>query len=137
MPAIDQCEPHIIKALEKAGWQVTHHPFPIRISRDEGVFADLRLRHRDNKRTIIVVEVKCFSEKRSLLDEFYHAVGQYLLYRNILTLSNIDVPLYLSVPSNIHSSFFRRKTIQAVVQDAKIRLIVVDMEQEEIVKWLD
>jgi len=66
-----------------------------------------------------VIEVKCFSEKRSVFDEFYHAVGQYLLYRNALILKKIDVPIFLSVPVNIYDTFFQRKTVQAVIEDAK------------------
>jgi XisH protein len=137
MPVIDQCEPQVVAALQKAGWIVTHQPFPIRISREEGVYADLRLRHTDDKQTIIVVEVKCFSEKRSVLDEFYRAVGQYMLYRNAMTLKHIDVPLYLSVPFDTYSRFFNRDMIQAVIQDAKISIIVIDVGREEIAQWLD
>jgi XisH protein len=137
LPAIDQCEYHVIQALKKAGWLVIDQPFPIRISREEGVFANLRLRKISDTTGIIVIEVKCFSEKRSTLDEFYHAVGQYLLYRNALILKNIDVPLYLSVPVNVYDTFFQRTMVQAVIEDAKIRIVVIDIERETVVKWLN
>lgn len=83
MPALDQCEPQVIRALQKAGWVVTHQPLQIRVSRNEAVYADLRLIQPAVKQTIIIVEVKCFAGKRSLLDEFYHAVGQYIVYREM------------------------------------------------------
>ncbi len=137
MPAIDQCEHHVILALQKAGWLVTHQPFPIRISREEGVYADLRLQRISGITNIIIIEVKCFSEKRSVLDEFYHAVGQYLLYRNALVLKQINVPLFLSVPMNIYDTFFQRKMVQAVIEDAKIKVVVIDIEQEVVVRWVD
>lgn len=135
MPAIDQCEPNVIRALEKLGWRVTDRPFPIRLSRDEGVYADLRLRSTDGQQSIIIVEVKCFSEKRSILDEFYHAVGQYLLYREALQLKNISVPLYLSVPRTIYDTFFARRMVQAVLKNANIKIMVVDIELEEVIQW--
>lgn len=136
MPAIDQCEPNVIRALEKLGWRVTHQPFPIRLSKDEGVYADLRLRSLDGQQSIIIVEVKCFSEKRSVLDEFYHAVGQYLVYREALQLRNLPVPLYLSVPRNIYDTFFRRRMVQAVLKNANIMIMVVDIELEEVIQWI-
>jgi hypothetical protein len=44
MPRPDDCEPQIIKALEKAGWKLIAHPYTI-ASGVEGryVYADLRL----------------------------------------------------------------------------------------------
>jgi hypothetical protein len=135
MPALDTCEPQIIRALEKAGWIVTHQPFAIRVAKDEGVFADVRLQHADHANVIIVVEIKCFSEKRSLLDTFYHAVGQYLVYRNALMLKHMEADLYLTVPKTVFEDFFQRLSVQSVVKDAKIKLIVIDFEREEITQW--
>lgn len=137
MPAIDQCEPQVIRALQKQGWIVTRRPFAIRLGKGESIYADLRLVSAQDQRVIIVVEVKCFSEKRSILDEFYHAVGQYLFYRDVLVLKNINTPIYLSVPLNIYDTFFNRETVKTVVQNAQIKVIVVDLENEEVVSWLE
>jgi hypothetical protein len=137
MPAIDSCEPQMIRALEKAGWKVTHQPFPVRLSRVEGIIADARLRHKTRKRQIIVLEIKCFPENRPALDEFYRATGQYLVYRNTLKLKAIKTPVYLAVPLTAYNTFFSRKSIQATLNDAKIKLVVVDIEKEEVVKWVD
>lgn len=137
MPAIDSCEPQVIRAMEKAGWQVTHQPYPVRISRNEGIIADARLRHTARKRQIIVLEVKCFPENRPTLDEFYRATGQYILYRNMLILKGVSTPLYLAIPTTVYESFFTRKSIQATVNDAKIKLVVIDIAIEEVVKWVD
>ena len=139
MPAIDQCEPQVIRALEKAGWVVTHHPTAIRIDERKGnyVFADLRLRDSQSDKVIIVVEVKCFAETQPLLSEFYVAVGQYILYRNALAMNDLDLPLYLAIPLAPFNTFFQHPLIQSVLQDARIKLIVVDLELEEVVTWLD
>ena len=70
-----------------------------------------------------------------MLDEFYHAVGQYLTYRNALDLNNIHSSLYLAVPLVIYSTFFQKPLVQAVIRDTQIKLIVADLEKEEIVTW--
>lgn len=136
MPAIDECQPKMIRALEKEGWQVTHQPFAIRISKNEGVYADLRLQHRQHQQAIIVVEVKCFPETRSLLDEFYHAIGQYLLYRQALIQKNIDITLFLAIPTHAYTKLSNRPIMANVINEIHVKIVVVDLDDEEVVLWI-
>jgi hypothetical protein len=138
MPAIDQCEPQVIEALRKAGWVATHQPFAIRIDkRKKGyVYADLRLSHPGDHQTIIVTEVKCFADNRSLWDDFYQATGQYLVYRNALALNNIKAPLYLAIPSQVYESFFQEPLVRATIQETGVKIIAVALEQAEVVTWM-
>jgi hypothetical protein len=64
---------------------------------------------------IIVVEVKCFDSTRTQLDEFYQAVGQYVSYRNALTINDMHLPVYLSVPLSVYVTFFQIPLIAAVI----------------------
>lgn len=136
MPAIDQCEPQIIRALAKAGWHILKRQYPLRLGWNRGaVFADLRLQRGTDQ--ILVVEIKCFPEQLSQLEEFYHAVGQYMLYRNALKINNIQEPIYLAIPLTIYHTFFQVEAIQSTLEDAKIKLIVVNVDAEEIVAWVN
>lgn len=137
MPAIDECEPQVIRALAKSGWVVIDQPYHIKLARNDRLYADLRLKNAQENRRLVVVEVKCFSGGRAVIDDFYHAVGQYLMYRGALRLLQLDEPLYLCIPENIYNGFFQRETVQFVVNDARIKLIIVDMIAEEIVTWLE
>jgi hypothetical protein len=136
MPAIDVCEPAVIRALEKAGWVVVDHPATIHLGRGKGnfIYADLRLRRHDSNQTIIIAEVKCFT--RGLLDEFYHAVGQYVVYRNVLRLNNIATSVYLALPQHIYDTFFQRAFVQATLDDIHMKLVIVDLEKEEATEWI-
>jgi len=138
MPAIDQCEPQVIRALEKSGWTVTHNPFAIKIERDRVgyIFADLRLEHDNDNEHIIIVEVKCFESSRTILEEFYHAVGQCIVYRNALENNNIATKVYLALPTVAYESFFQKQLIQSVLNDIQLQLIVIDLEKEEVVEWI-
>jgi hypothetical protein len=137
VPAIDTCEPQVIRALEKAGWVVTDRPYAIRIYPKQGfVYADLRLRNRQQQTELVVIEVKCFLDNRPPLDEFYHAVGQYIYYRNALHLDNQALPLYLAVPLSVYNTFIQRDIVQATLKDAKINLVVVDLDAEAIAQWI-
>jgi hypothetical protein len=70
------------------------------------------------------------------LDEFYQAVGQYVSYRNALTINGMQLPVYLSVPSSVYTTFFQIPLIAAVVADTQIKLVVIDLEKEEITQWI-
>lgn len=136
MPARDICEPQFVTALEKAGWVVTNQPYTIGLNRVEYAYADLRLRHFKDFRSIIVVEVKCFATATTYTDDFYHAIGQYHTYRAILRLKGVDESLYLAVPLHFYEEIKQRIVMQSVITDAKISIIVVDLDDEEIVSWI-
>lgn len=81
------------------------------------------------------MEVKCFPENRSALDEFYHAVGQYMVYREALRLNAIDIPVFLAIPRMTFDSLFQKAVVQAIINGSKIKLIVIDLEREEVILW--
>jgi hypothetical protein len=138
MPALDRCEPQIIRALEKQNWLVTDKPFPIRLGQNKGyLYADLRLEHSERNQQVVIVEVKCFPKQRSQLDEFYHAIGQYQVYQNALIMREISLPLYLAIPHDVYEDFFDKDIIQATLQKIQVKLIVIDLRLEEVVKWID
>lgn len=85
MSALDACEPQIIRALEKDGWQIVAKPYQIKIDR-RIVFADFSARHvnGDSEHFIVVMEVKCFTNPKTDLTELYTAIGQYQLYLTAL-----------------------------------------------------
>lgn len=136
MPAIDECQTQMIRALAKEGWQITHQPFAIRISKTEGVYADLRLQHHHQEQAIIIVEVKCFPETRSLLDEFYHTIGQYVLYRQALAFKNIQTPLFLAIPRHAFIQLSNRPIMANVINEIHVKIVVVDLADEEVVLWI-
>jgi hypothetical protein len=135
MPAVDSCEPAVIRAFEKAGWEILEQPVKLLIAKKEIFLADLRLRQVASHQTVVVVEVKCFSSE-NVLPDFYSAIGQYLHYRAALAIMGIDEPVYLSIPLSIFDDFFRRSSVQYVINDVKIKLVIVDLDHEEILQWI-
>jgi XisH protein len=57
-------------------------------------------------------------------------------YRFALEEHEPDRELYLAVPSLVFRTFFQRRFVTSVVQRSEIRLVVYDVQQEEIVQWL-
>ncbi len=84
----------------------------------------------------IIVEIKSFIS-RSPMREFETALGQYIIYRTLLKAVLPQTKIYLGIGGGIYESFFQQKSISMVLEEAKIRLIVVDLKKEEILKWIN
>ncbi|MCU0515150.1 MAG: hypothetical protein MUE40_21560, partial [Anaerolineae bacterium] len=127
MPVHDHCEPQIIRALEKAGWQIYPRQYALYLpGRRFPLIADIQAQKADA--TIIIVEVKCFTGE--VLAELYTAFGQYLVYRSLLQLRRIQKTLYLAIPQLAYDTIFKDFGLQIAVENA-IKLLIVDLEREE------
>lgn len=67
--------------------------------------------------------------------DFQQALGQYLVYRRLIELTEPEYQVYLAIDDLTYQDFFSEKAIQAVVQANQLLLIVVDIEREKIVQW--
>ncbi|MEL7351294.1 MAG: XisH family protein [Cyanobacteria bacterium P01_A01_bin.116] len=129
---------YVVKtALEKENWQITADPYEINVD-DVDFEIDLAAEQllaavRDNQK--IAVEVKSFISPSNVSD-FHTALGQFLNYRDALELVEPNRLLYLAVRAPIYESFFQRRFIAASVKRYHIRLLVYNVQQEVIVKWL-
>ena len=94
-------------ALEKDGWAITHDPFPLRIGKKR-LSADLgaeRLISAEKELRKIVVEVKSFVGQSDVKD-LQQALGQYVLYRQILNEMKVERVLYLAISQPTFNSVF-------------------------------
>lgn len=136
MPAKDIYHQAVKNALIKDGWTITADPYRIQYE-DAELYADLAAEkpiaaERNGRK--IIVEIKSFISPSPMRD-FENALGQYILYRNLLKLNNQDYNIYLAVRDNIFETFFQRKSIQAVVKLNEIALLIFNNEREEIIQW--
>ncbi len=138
MPAKDVYHDAVKKALIKDGWSILADPYKIKY-KDAELFADLALEKpilaEQNKRKI-VVEIKSFLSPSPMRD-FELALGQYILYRNLINLTEPDYKVYLAIKDSIYENFFKRESIQDITKINQLLLIVIDMEQEEILQWIN
>lgn len=51
-------------------------------------------------------------------------------------LDGIQEPLYLAVPLFAYQHFVEQVAIHRTLEDAKISLIVIDLEMEEVAQWI-
>ena len=135
--AKDDYHETVKRALIKDGWQITHDPFPIRYD-DLRVYADLGAEKifTDSPESYkIVIEIKVLGGV-SKIEDFEQALGQISLYRILMDATNIRRELYLAVSDEIYVKFFQRKAIQLVVTVQKINLLIFNVEEEKIARWI-
>ena len=139
MPAKDTYHNAVKNALIKDGWTITADPYPLEYE-DVELYPDLaveKLISQNQKQRKIIVEIKSFISP-SLIKDFQNALGQYILYRDLIQLSQDEYQeIYLAIKDEIHETFFQRKSIKAVVKLNQLALVIINTEKEEIVQWIN
>lgn len=102
------------------------------------VFADFSARHinEDHENFIVVIEVKCFTNPKHDLNEIYTAIGQYQVYRAAMATRGKEYPLYIALPNAAYLRFIAEITLLRAFQITQIKLVIVDIEREEVLQWL-
>ena len=80
------------------------------------------------------MEIKSFVG-RSLMNDLHGAVGQYVIYRDLIRETEPEYRRYLTIDDITYENFFQRDGIDFLRRASQIPLIVVDIEKEEIVQW--
>ncbi|MEA5573873.1 XisH family protein [Calothrix sp. UHCC 0171] len=125
-------------ALEKDGWLITDDPLSLRVGGVD-IQIDLGLEkllaaQKDTRK--IAVEIKNFVTA-SKISEFHTALGQFINYRIALRLEELERVLYLAVPSAVYNDFFNLPFTKTVVSENNLKIIIYDVDKEEIVEWLN
>ncbi|MBD0328063.1 XisH family protein [Nostoc sp. 'Peltigera malacea cyanobiont' DB3992] len=139
MSAKDVFHEVVKKALQKDGWQITHDPLSISVG-GVNVSIDLaaeKLIAAEREGEKIAVEVKSFLEKSSAISEFHTALGQFINYRGALRRRQPERVLYLAVPLTTYKTFFQLDFPQAMIEENQVKMIIYDVEQEVIFKWIN
>jgi hypothetical protein len=152
MPRKDSSHNAIKKALIRSGWEITDDPYVISYG-ERFLFVDLGAEEsesamgrkfgsfksrfigacRDGNR--IAVEIKEFGSRSVMLD-LEQALGQYVLYRLLLNKVDPEREMYLAVADAVYDEIFSEPVGELVINELPMRLIVIDLEKEEVQKWI-
>jgi XisH protein len=136
MPQRDLYHDQVRRALIAEGWTITSDPYYLTFGGERG-YVDLgalatlaaSLQQRQ-----IAVEIKGFLGPSTMAD-LQQAVGQYLVYASWMRRIDPTRELWLAISEDTYSDVFDRVAAQAVVDDYRIRLLVVDVEAERVRAW--
>ena len=136
MPARDTYHLPVRRALEKAGWTITHDPYTLTFGQRD-VFVDLgaeRLLAAERAHEKIALEIKGFHSPSDIRD-LENAIGQYTFYRALMRRSEPERKLYLAIPHSVMVSTIAEAIARPVIEDLHVALVSFDPQSEEIVQW--
>lgn len=137
MPRKDVYHRTVVAALLADGWTITADPLLLTYG-GRDVYVDVGAEDTisaDRAGQKIGVEIKSFVGA-SDVHELEVALGQYNLYRDILSEIEPDRLLYLAVPRRTHDGIFAAPLGQLIVRRQQLRLIVFDEVDARIVQWV-
>ncbi len=138
MPKLDIIHNAVKNALIKNGWLVTDDPYVIQYRRtvlyaDLGAERPIAVERNGQK---LVVKVKSFVGA-SKIQDLKEALGQYDIYRYLLEEIAPDRKLYVAVSKVAYNTFFTQDVTQLILNKHRLPVIVVDIEMEEILQWIN
>ena len=137
MPALDLYHYTVKKALVKDGWTITDDPLILKWG-PKDLYVDLgaeRLLAAKKGEEQIAVEVKSFLSP-SEMEDLEEALGQYVLYHDLLAELEPKRPLFIAVTVDVHRDVFEEAVGKLMLRNKRIRLIVFDPVREVIVQWI-
>jgi len=137
MPAKDIYHDTVKNALIKDGWTITHDPLKLQLGKRK-FFVDLGAEKliaavKDSQE--IAVEIKSFISN-SEMNDLENALGQYVLYENVMKVVEPNRVLFLAVADNVFENIFEDAIGQLLLENEGLKVCVFNPETEEIVKWI-
>ena len=125
-------------ALVKDGWTIVADPYPLQYA-EFSLRADLaaeRISSVDNVLRRIIVEVKSFVGF-SFIHQFQQAIGQYTMYRDAIELNALDYEIYLAISDEAFQDNFHQTAVQNSIEKHRLQLVVVDIDEEQVLAWIN
>src|SRR5438270_1084430 len=139
MPARNIHHTAVIQALQADGWTITHDPLLIPYG-DRRLFIDLGAERatigaeRGSER--IAVEIASFVADSPVRD-LQEAVGQFVVYRALLSQVEPERTLFLGVSTRVYDSVLSEPVGQLVTAEVRLRILVFDANQQKVVRWIN
>ncbi len=73
---------------------------------------------------------------RSFVRELQQAMGQYSMYLEFMKMLDLEHKLFMAISTLAYKRYFGQRAVKALLQQSQIPLLVINIEQEEIVKWI-
>lgn len=138
MPAKDIYHDTVKLSLIKDGWTITHDPLLLQYGTKD-LFVDLgaeKILAAERSGDKIAVEIKSFISP-SPMNDLEKAIGQYILYKNILEEIEKDRLLYLAVTNIVYKDIFAEPIGKLVIQKNHLRLMIFNSHRQEIEEWIN
>lgn len=137
MPKKDIYHQVVVDALTKDGWVITDDPLHLayggrNLYVDLGASQPIAAQKGEQK---IAVEIKSFITDSDVY-QLEHSIGQYRVYRNILSEIEPERLIYLAIPLYTYKGIFQEPLGQLMIRQEALKLIVFDEQKKEVTQWI-
>ena len=125
-------------ALIEDGWTITDDPFRLQFG-GRMTYVDLgaeKLLAAEKQGERIAVEIKSFLNPSPIKD-LEQALGQYILYSQVIEKLKLNRKLYLAVPQTVYKDFWTEELPQLIIETNHIQIVTFDPQLEEVVQWIN
>ncbi len=137
MPARDRYHDAAKHALVQDGWTITDDPLRLRY-RKKNLYVDLGAEQvigAEKGLRRIAVEVKSFIGPSDMTD-LETALGQFMVYENVLSETHPDRMLYLAIRGKTFRDVFEEPVGELLLERSRLRLMIFDENAEAILRWI-
>jgi len=137
VPARDRFHNQVKNALIQDGWTITHDPLRLQWGVKD-MFVDLgaeRLLAAEKGQRKIAVEIKSFVGL-SEMEDLEQAIGQYVVYHDVLSRVEPDRELFLAVSEAVFANLFEEPIGRLLLENHRAQLLVFDPQTEVIQRWI-
>lgn len=138
MPARDAYHAIVREALIKDGWTITHDPFTFAFGL-RNLYIDLGAEGplaAEKGQRRIAVEIKSFGSASEVRD-LEVAVGQFMLYREVLLEKEPERKLYLAVSQRTYASIFGEPLGIFTRERFNLTLLVFEPTERKVAQWIE
>ena len=124
-------------ALIKDGWTITDDPLRLKFG-GRMTYVDLgaeKLLAAQKEGQQIAIEVKSFLNPSPVKD-LEQALGQYIMYSQVLSKLQQNRLLYLAIPQAVFLDFFSEELPKLIVEINQIKLLIFNPESQEVCQWI-
>ncbi|MDJ1179091.1 element excision factor XisH family protein [Roseofilum sp. BLCC_M91] len=125
-------------ALIKDGWTITDDPLRLKFG-GRMTYVDLgaeKLLAAEKQGQRIAIEIKSFLNPSPIKD-LEQALGQYILYSQVLETLKLNYQLYLAIPQKVFSDFLSEELPQLIINLNSLKLFTFHPEREEVIQWIN
>lgn len=137
MPAKDIYHDIVKRALIADGWIITNDPLVLKIGTRD-MFIDLgveQLLAAEKAARKIAVEIKSFLGP-SMMTELERAIGQYIVYHDVLKQREPERQLYIAMPQRMLDLMLEEPLGKLLLQNQRLQVVLFDPQQEVIAQWI-
>jgi hypothetical protein len=138
MPQRDVFHEAVKRALLRDGWTITHDPYPLHYG-ESRLYVDLAAQApiaAEKEGRKIAVEIKSFLGASEMTD-LERALGQFVLYRFLLSREEPDRVLFIGVPREAHAELFDTADGRDLTAAQGLRLLIFEPDTEVILQWIE